>query len=279
MTEKQIADSYLGELKDRFKNKITPDEYYLAYSGGKDSHLLYWFIKEILHDDEIRIVGVNTGFEIPEIRDRILKNSDIVLHPAKSRWEIKEQYGIPCYSKQQDEYIHRYQCGSRSANTMRFINGENPILNLNRTARENLLAGKLHKISNKCCDWNKEIPMQRYGKESGRKAIIGVRQSESRTRKAKYTSCLTTAGNFTPLYDWSDDLVSLIYSVYKIEIPSCYQYVSRTGCAGCPYGRNVEKELALLPRLQRERTIKYFKESYDIKNLDYRNLQLVIPLE
>ena len=28
--------------------KINPKEYYLSYSGGKDSHFLYWFIKEYL---------------------------------------------------------------------------------------------------------------------------------------------------------------------------------------------------------------------------------------
>ena len=101
-------------LRDRFNAKIDFDKYYLAYSGGRDSHFLYWFIKEYLHDDKIVIVGVNTGFEIPEIRNRIVKNSDIVLHPLKNRWQIKEEYGIPCYSKQQDEYIYRYQMAAEA---------------------------------------------------------------------------------------------------------------------------------------------------------------------
>ena len=39
------VDFYLEDLKTKF-NKINPKEYYLSYSGGKDSHLLYWFIKE-----------------------------------------------------------------------------------------------------------------------------------------------------------------------------------------------------------------------------------------
>lgn len=38
-------DNYLIRLRDRFK-KINPKEYFLSYSGGKDSHFLYWFIKE-----------------------------------------------------------------------------------------------------------------------------------------------------------------------------------------------------------------------------------------
>lgn len=39
------VDFYLFDLKSKF-NKITPKKYYLSYSGGKDSHLLYWFIEE-----------------------------------------------------------------------------------------------------------------------------------------------------------------------------------------------------------------------------------------
>ena len=272
---------FLEFLRDRFRSKIDPDEYYLSYSGGKDSHFLLWFIREYMGETRIPIVGVNTSFEIPEIRDRILKNSDIVLHPELHRQQIKDNYGIPCFSKQQDEYICRYQNGSRSENTMRAVNGENTLFNLNQTARELLLSGKLHKVSNKCCKYNKERPMMQYGKETGRKAIIGTRQNESKTRKAKYNKCLTASGNFTPLYDFSDELMDGLYKEYNIEIPKCYMYLSRTGCGGCPYGRNtgIETELAMLPRLQRIQTIKFFKESYDVLGIDYNNIQSLIGYE
>ena len=71
-------DFYLYDLKTKF-NKINSKEYYLSYSGGKDSHFLYWFIKEYLKNDEIKIVGINTYMEHPEIRNRIYKYSDKVL--------------------------------------------------------------------------------------------------------------------------------------------------------------------------------------------------------
>lgn len=278
MSEKYIADAWLKFLADRFKSKINPSEYMLCYSGGKDSHFLYWFIKEWLKDDEIEIVGVNTSFELPEIRDRIIKNCDVVLFPAKHRKDIKAEYGIPCFTKQQDEYIYRYQNGNRSENTMRAINGENIKLNLNKKAREMTLAGTLHKVSNKCCYWNKEYPMMKYAKEHGKKSIIGVRGSESSTRKAQYNTCLHKSGNFTPLYDFSDDLMDLIYEVYEIEIPKCYNYLTRTGCGGCPYGRNTEIELGLMPDGQRKQAIKFFKESYDVLGVNYEDIQLSLDL-
>ena len=270
---------FLEFLRDRFRSKIDPDEYYLSYSGGKDSHFLLWFIREYMDEHRIPIVAVNTGFELPEIRDRILKNSDIVLHPELHRQQIKDNYGIPCFSKQQDEYICRYQNGSRSENTMRAVNGENTLFNLNQTARELLLSGKLHRVSNKCCKYNKERPMMQYGKETGRKAIMGTRQNESRTRKAKYNKCLTAKGNFTPLYAFSDELMDRLYTEYRIEVTYCYTYLSRTGCGGCPYGRNTETELAMLPRLQRAQTIKFFKESYDVLGIDYNNIQSLMGYE
>lgn len=51
-----IVDLYLHDLKTKF-NKIKPNEYYLSYSGGKDSHLLYWFIKEYAPEfSDIKVV-------------------------------------------------------------------------------------------------------------------------------------------------------------------------------------------------------------------------------
>lgn len=278
MEKKEVADAWLKFLADRFSSKINSSEYMLCYSGGKDSHFLYWFIKEWLKDDQIEIVGVNTSFELPEIRDRIIKNCDEVLFPLKHRNEIKTEYGIPCFSKLQDEYIKRYQRGNRSDNTMRAINGENVKFNLNKKARELTLNGTLHKVSNECCLYNKELPMIYYAKEHNKKSITGVRGAESSLRKSKYNTCLHNSGNFTPLYDFSDELMDLIYEVYNIEIPKCYNYLSRTGCAGCPYGRNTEIELGLIPDGQRQHAIEFFKESYDVLGVNYTDIQLSLDL-
>ena len=51
------AEFYLYDLETKFK-KINPEEYYLSYSGGKDSHLLYWFIKERLKDNLMKSRGI-----------------------------------------------------------------------------------------------------------------------------------------------------------------------------------------------------------------------------
>lgn len=264
------VDFYLMDLKSRF-DKLKPNTYYLSYSGGKDSHFLYWFIKEYLKRDDIKIVGINTFMEHHEILQRINKNCDIVLWPKMKPFEIKEKYGSPCFSKSQDEFIRRYQKGNRSENTMKFVMGINPIFKLSKKAKDLLLEGKLHKISPDCCKYLKKVTVHDFEKETGLKPILGVRGSEGILRKRNYQTCFTKDKKFTPLWDLTNELEEQIYKKYNIEIPEVYKYVRRTGCMGCPYSKvnvnnvsNIEKELSLLRGGQLKFVKEYFKESYAI---------------
>lgn len=59
----------------------------------------------------------------------------------------------------------------------------------------------------------------------------------------------------------------LIYKEFNIEVPEVYNYITRTGCMGCPYGsykHDTEKELELISDNQKKFVCDYFKESYDI---------------
>ena len=274
---------YLIDLKSRF-DKIKPNTYYLSYSGGKDSHFLYWLIKEYLKRDDIKIVGINTYMEHHEILKRILKNSDIVLKPKLKPMEIKEKYGSPCCSKMQDDFIDRYQRGSRCKSVMERINGIDSSgrswtkFRLNKKAKELLLSGKLHRVSPKCCKYLKKEPAREFEKETGLKPILGVRGSESALRKSKYTSCFTKDKKFTPLHDLSDELLDKIYEKYNIEIPEVYNHICRTGCMGCPYGsykHDTEKELQLINKNQFNFVCEYFKESYEVLGIKpYRQISI-----
>ena len=272
-TQKELADLYLRKLEMRFENKIEYSDYYLSYSGGKDSHLIYWFIKEYLKTDKIPIVSVNTRLEHKEIMQRMYQNADLVLIPEIKPMEIKVKFGIPCFTKTQDEYIKRYQRGNRSEHTMSRIMGNTPSKhNLNKKAREIALSGAAHKISNECCIKTKEDTLAKYEKETGKRAIIGVRTAESINRQGAYQTCLSKSGKFSPIYDFPEMAVDAIYQVYKIETPKLYQCVKRTGCIGCPYindPKRIEQDLALATPNQRKYIIQLFKESYDVKNVNY----------
>lgn len=217
--------------------------------------------------------------EHEEIRERIYKNSDIVLLPTMKPFEIKEKYGIPCFSKWQDDMIHRYQNGSRKPYLIERITGihkdtgEKIVgrFKLNNKAKELLLDNKLHKISPKCCTKLKKEPARKFEKESGLKPILGVRGNESGLRKKQYTSCFTKDKKFTPLWDLTDEMLEKIYKQYKIEIPKVYEHISRTGCMGCPYGsykHETEKELKLIDKNQKKFVCEYFKESYKVLGIE-----------
>lgn len=105
---------------------------------------------------------------------------------------------------------------------------------------------------------------------------------ESAMRKSQYKSCFTKDKKFTPLHDLDDELLEKIYKKFNIEIPKIYDHVSRTGCAGCPYGSwkgETKKELDLLSDSKRKFVIKYFKESYDVLGIDYKHKQEQLDLK
>lgn len=271
------VDFYLNDLKTKF-NKIDPNKYYLSYSGGKDSHLLYWFIKEYAPEfSKIKVVGINTYMEHHEIRDRIYKNCDEVLLPILKPFEIKEKYGIPCFSKEQDFYIYYYQNAIRknkkpSKTILEKINGTYRTgFVLSKKAREYILSGKAHKITHLCCHYLKKEPARRFEKENGLKPILGITGNESKMRKTQYKGCFSKNGKFTPLWDLTEKLENAIYEKYNIELPKIYNNVKRTGCMGCPYGsykHDTEKELTLLDGNQKKFVCEYFKESYKILGIN-----------
>lgn len=269
---------YLLDLKSKFA-KINPKEYYLSYSGGKDSHFLYWFIKEYLKDTDIEIVGVNTYMEHHEILQRILKNCDRVLIPKMKPFEIKEKYGSPCFSKQQDFFIEYFQNGSTAPSILaRFYGTIKSWHNVSKKAREYVLSSKAHKISPKCCKYLKKEPFKLYEKETGRKAILGIRSSESKMRATQYKSCFTKEKKFTPIHDLGNELLEKIIKKYNIEVPKVYEHITRTGCMGCPYGSykgECEKELALISEKQKKFVCELFKESYKALGIDV-NKQITI---
>lgn len=269
-------DFYLKDLASRFPKDS--ENYYLSYSGGRDSHFLYWFIKEYLRDDKIEIVSVNTYMEHPQIRERIYKYADIVLLPKIKPFEVKEKYGSPCFSKMQDSIIDRYQRGSRAKSTMERIFGvdSNGIswtrYKLNNTARKKLLNGSLHKISPKCCEYLKKRTIHDYEKQTNKKPIIAVRSNEGVLRDSKYKTCFSKNGKFHPLYDLSDKMLNEIEKRYNIEVPPIYSEIKRTGCMGCPYGSwkgDTEKELKLLSNNQYKFVVNLFHESYDVLGIKY----------
>ena len=117
----------------------------------------------------------------------------------------------------------------------------------------------------------KKEPARQFEKETGLKPILGIRSGESLLRKQQYKSCFTKDRKFTPIHDLSDELLEKIIKKYDIEVPKVYDYVSRTGCMGCPYSsykHETEKELELINKNQQKFVCNLFYESYKVLGID-----------
>lgn len=210
--------------------------------------------------------------EHPQILKRIRENADIILYPELKPFEIKERFGSPCFNKHTDDFIDRYQKGSRSKSTIDIIYGtKKSMFNISKKARDYLLNGEAHRISPKCCKYLKKETAKKYEKKTNKHPIIAVRGSESLNRKARYKTCFSKNGYFHPLYDLNDEMLHAIEEKYGIEVPEIYDHITRTGCMGCPYGHykgDTEKELRLVNKNQRKFLGEYFKESYEVLGID-----------
>ena len=295
------AEFYLEDLRSKFA-KINPDEYYLAYSGGRDSHFLLWFIREYLHEKRIMAVFENTAMELPEIRNRALANADVVLKPAMKHAEIKEKYGIPLNSKASDEWVWKCQqkrdqgvADEDMPNTIKHMvfrdvnatprgreRGELSQFAVNKKTSDAVINRTLHKVSPLCCKYLKKIPGSRYKEETGRKPILGIMGTESLARRSVYTSCFTKDRRFVPLWDLTEELRDEIEKYCDIPVPYVYKYIEQTGCAGCPYGQHgkdpfkkTDIELTLCGEGQRKFILDYFGESYKFKGYYYQPMMFL----
>ena len=137
------------------------------------------------------------------------------------------------------------------------------------------------RISQKCCYGAKKDNSHKLLKEYGADLnVIGVRKAEGGLRATSYKSCFSdnhTAGNgnklkdyddYRPIFWFTDQDRKEYEEFYGITHSRCYtEYgLKRTGCAGCPFGKDFEMELEnarqFEPKLYTAIS-NIFKESYE----------------
>lgn len=106
------------------------------------------------------------------------------------------------------------------------------------------------KISNKCCKYAKKDVSHALIKKMGFDLmIVGVRKAEGGARATAYKNCFThhedKCDEYRPIFFYSNtDKVEYNHHCGIVN-SGCYtKYgLCRTGCVGCPYGRNLKEEL------------------------------------
>lgn len=255
----------LGVIRDTI-NSYGEENFYLSFSGGKDSTVLHHLLDMALPGNKIPRVFINTGIEylsIVEFVKELAKDDErvVIVKSSKNIKEVLETYGYPFKSKHYAQRVQEYQATKRiSPHIQRYLDGINedgttsfykcPDILKYQFTEENKL-----KISALCCEKLKKEPSRIWQKETGRSiTITGMRAEEGGHRKQ--LGCITTNkdGNikkFHPLVKVTDDWENWFIDQYKIELCALYNEpynFERTGCKGCPFALHLADELEIIQK-------------------------------
>jgi 3'-phosphoadenosine 5'-phosphosulfate sulfotransferase (PAPS reductase)/FAD synthetase len=259
--------------------------------GGKEKSTFVFFNTGLEYDStkrQIKHLEEKYGIEIQ------------ILPPIKPIPLCVREYGLPFWSKRASEYIYRLQRHGfqwedepfdvllkkypRCKAALRWWcnawpvkdNGQNSNFNISYTPwlKEFMIENPPDfKISAKCCHYAKKEPVKKYI-EAGDFDLncTGIRKAEGGARATAYSTCYTQAlagpDQYRPLF-WFTDADKVEYDQhYGVTHSDCYRIwgMDRTGCAGCPFGKDFEQELALAekyePKFHRA-MLKVFGPSYE----------------
>lgn len=257
-------------------------------------------LRQLFSPEEVEWVWYDTGIEYQATKDHLVYLEEKYSIEIKRVKAIKpipiscREYGQPFISKYVSEMIYRLQNHNFKFEDKPFdvlleeypnckvallwwcnLNGDGSSFNINRNKllKEFMISNPpTFKISNMCCQYAKKKVSEKYKKDNQIDLnVIGVRKSEGGIRSVAYKSCFSgnkQTAEYRPIF-WYQDIDKQIYnSHYDIVNSLCYRGygMSRTGCAGCPFAKDYEKELKTIqtyePRLYNA-VINIFGDSYE----------------
>lgn len=243
------TEQRIGEFVERYGI----DGVYISFSGGKDSTVLLDIARKIFPD--IKAVFLDTWLEYPQIRQYVSNFDNVtVIKPEKSLKQIIKDDGWCFPSKDVAEAVEAYRRGLPWA--IRKLNGLDKNGNESQYRQQYKKWLKLaeecpEKISHRCCLDQKEIPVQHFEKNTGRKPIVALMASESARRKEAYmrTGCNSFDGArpmSKPIGFWTEQDV-LEYCVgERITLAEPYGEIVQDTCKDCKYRTTGESRTGCL---------------------------------
>ncbi len=241
--------------------KYGEQNFYISFSGGKDSTVLHHLIDEAIPGNKIPRIFINTGIEYEYIRKYVidLKQKDdrfVIFNSNVNITKMLHDKGYPFKSKEHSCKLAMYQNkGINTKSIERYLDENNSFKCPDKLMYQFTDEFEL-KISDRCCYELKKRTIQRYEKESGRNiSILGLRIGEGGQR-ANHNGCVVFDRNhslkkFKPLNPCSDDFIE--WYIQRNDIKLCKLYYSpfnfhRTGCKGCPYSINLQEQLEIMDK-------------------------------
>lgn len=226
---------------------------YIAFSGGKDSTVLYWLAKKIYPN--IKAVFCNTRNEYPEIvkfvREQKNQGNNIdIIYPEYTIKQVIEEFGFPLISKETSYkmWYVKNKPNSKTAELALIDNANNRFFNIPHKYR--FLINEPYNISHWCCEKLKKEPFHKYEKENDLSPIIGTMACESIMRQNTYIKkggCNTFNSidrrkqKSMPLSIWMEEDIWECVRRYNIPISTIYEKgITRTGCMLCGFGAQIK---------------------------------------
>lgn len=106
-----ILQDRLGVIRDTI-HKYGEDNFYISFSGGKDSTVVHHLVDMALPDNKIPRVFSNTGIEFKAIVDFVHSLNDqrlVIIQPKKKVRETLEKVGYPFKSKLYSQHYATYR--------------------------------------------------------------------------------------------------------------------------------------------------------------------------
>ena len=235
------------------------ENFYLSFSGGKDSTVLSALLDMALPGNKIPRVYINTGIEYKLVREFVedLEYKDERFHmiaPQKNIKKTLEEEGYPFKSKEHSEYLDIYQRNGKTKTYERYMNPseERKTFGCPESLKYQFTEDFKLKVSDKCCFRMKEEPLRNWAKEHEKPyAIIGIMRDEGGRRNR--AECLAFSGKklaaFQPLAVVTKEWEDWFIKEYDIRLSPIYYEpynFERTGCKGCPFAINLQEQLDIL---------------------------------
>lgn len=293
MTENEfILQDRLAKIQSVI-NQYGEENFYISFSGGKDSTVLSALVDMALPENKIPRVYANTGMEYRLIVDFVERERAkphlwelIMLKPSMPIKPTLEKEGYPFKSKGHSAYVERYQNSGKTDSVKQYL-GEredkapwSTEKSCPKNLRYQFTDDFAIKISDKCCLRLKEKPVKDWIKENKKPyGMVGLMRDEG-GRRYKAKCVVFKQGklkNFQPLVAVTKEWEEWFIKEYGIDISDLYKppyNFDRTGCKGCPFAIHLQKELDILEEYfpnERKQCEIIWKPIYDeYRRLGYR---------
>lgn len=240
----------------------------VSLSGGVDSVVLTDITRRLY--PAIPAVFSNTGLEMPEIVQFVRSYENIIeVRPEKSFKQVIELFGYPVVSKRISRYIQDCQNPTDKNKNVRNLRltGYSSVTQPGKYQPSMKIPNKWLKlidapfrVSDKCCEYIKKKPLEKFYKISGLRPMTAEMADDSEMREQTYlrTGCNNYGGRHpksTPMGFWTRQDVLSYIKIFNVPYCSVYGDIiydpikktlettgeQRTGCMFCMFGVHLEK--------------------------------------